>query len=252
MEPNLTKKEMQETLSTLCKSLKLSQGLADRAMTYANADCQKFLCDLLSQEVLNRKEKRILKKLNSAGFPKRYSKEDFDASEVEFPSGLTYELLLSLGFFKNKKNIVMQGASGTGKSMLSTIIGQEFAYNDVMIYYSRTSALIKALATSSFRGESESILTKLREAQVIILDEFGYVSYDLKGVQILFDFVSEVNEKKSFIVNTNSKFSQWGDYISDNKLTQALLGRFVDNSYILRFNGRDRRLDSHIPSKNNA
>ena len=86
--------------------------------------------------------------------------------------------------------------------MLSTILGQEFAYNDVMIYYSRTSALIKALAASAFRGESESILAKLREAQVIILDEFGYVSYDLKGVQILFDFVSEVNEKKSFITAT--------------------------------------------------
>ncbi len=50
------------------------------------------------------------------------------------------------------------------------------------------------------------LLKKLNKASIIILDEWGYVPYDRTGAQLLFDFLSEIHEQKSVILNTNLEF----------------------------------------------
>jgi hypothetical protein len=76
-------------------------------------------------------------------------------------------------------------------------------------------------------GTLGMLLKKLYKASVVILDEFGYVPYDRTGAQLLFDFLSEIHEQKSVILNTNLEFSRWVNVLYDEQMTAALVGRLI-------------------------
>ena len=125
------------------------------------------------------------------------------------PSDLTPESLKSLDFIKQKRNIIMYGRTGTGKTMLSIALGVTACQKGIPVKFYRTAALVNQLSETKRAGTLGVILKKLNKASVIILDEFGYVPYDRTGSQLLFDFLSEIHEQKSVILNTNLEFSRW-------------------------------------------
>lgn len=111
--------DLKEAITLCCKQLKLSANLADRAMSQEGRTNQEYLYNLLSNEVVYRKERRITKLLNSAGFPKIYEREQFRTDEIDFPSGVSLDSLLNLEFYRKGENIILYGSTGTGKTMLA-------------------------------------------------------------------------------------------------------------------------------------
>ena len=90
--------------------------------------------------------------------------------------------------------------------------------------------------------ESSKFLKKLNKAEVLILDEFGYVPYDRMGSQLLFDYMSEIHEKKQVILNTNLEFSRWVNVLYDEQMTAALIGRLTHHCHLILFPGGNNRL----------
>jgi DNA replication protein DnaC len=203
---------------------------------------QEYLYKLLSSELKNREQVRISKLINSAGF---YSIKTFDLfrfDEVTLPSGLTQEGLKSLDFIKEKKNIIMYGRTGTGKTMLSIALGVTACQNGIPVKFYRTAALVNQLSESKKAGTLSVLLKKLNKASVIILDEFGYVPYDRTGSQLLFDYLSEIHEQKPVILNTNLEFSRWVNVLYDEQMTAALVGRLMHQCHLILFPGENNRL----------
>lgn len=233
---------LEEELIDCCKKLKLSHNLADMAQTTEGQSHQDYLYKLLSAELKNREQGRIAKLMNSAGF---YSIKTFDGfrfDEITLPSGLTPENLKSLNFIKEKKNIIMYGRTGTGKTMLSTALGVTACQKGIPVRFYRTAALINQLSEAKKAGALGILLKKLNKASVIILDEWGYVPYDRTGAQLLFDYLSEIHEQKSVILNTNLEFSRWVNVLYDEQITAALVGRLMHHCYLLLFPGENNRL----------
>lgn len=83
---------------------------------------------------------------------------------------------------------------------------------------------------------------KLNTAEIIILDEFGYVPYDRTGSQLLFDYLSDIHEHKSVILNTNLEFSQWFNILYDQRKTTALIGRLPHHVELILFHVENNRL----------
>ena len=81
--------ELKESIALCCKQLKISANFAERAMTQEGDTNQEYLYNLLSNEVTYRTERRKTKLLNTAGFPKMYSREQFRTDEIDFPSADT-------------------------------------------------------------------------------------------------------------------------------------------------------------------
>ena len=92
------------------------------------------------------------------------------------------------------------------------------------------------------KGTLTQLKKKLNSAAIIILDEFGYVPYDRTGAQLLFDYLSEIHEKKSVILNTNLEFSQWVNVLYDQRMTTALIGRLTHHVELILFPGVNNRL----------
>lgn len=231
-----------QRIAACCKQLRLSSNLAERAIAQKGKTNQEYLCKLLENEIAYRRSTRIIKLQNSAGFPKRYAPEQFQTNEVDFPDGVSFESLLNLDFHKQGKNIIMYGGTGTGKTMLSILIGIQACKEGIPVKFYRTAGLINLFTESHQNGTLRALRKRLNSAQIIILDEFGYVPYDRTGSQLLFDYLSEIHEQKEVILNTNLEFSQWVNVLYDKRMTTALIGRLTHHVELILFPGGNNRL----------
>ena len=217
----------QEEIKKCCRQLRLSANLAERAQTTSGETNQEFLYHLLRDEIEYRRKQRISKMINAAAFPRPYQFSQFRDEEVDFQDTCSVQSLQSLEFRQKGLNIIMYGGTGTGKTMLSICIGMRLCEEGVPVRFFRTAS---------------KFLKKLNKAEVLILDEFGYVPYDRMGSQLLFDYMSEIHEKKQVILNTNLEFSRWVNVLYDEQMTAALIGRLTHHCHLILFPGGNNRL----------
>lgn len=147
-----------------------------------------------------------------------------------------------LDFYHAGNNLVMYGSTGTGKTMLSICIGMEACKKGIPVKFFRTAALINQLSEAQERGTLSQLHKRMDKAEIIILDEFGYVPYNRTGSQLLFDYLSEIHEKKVIILNTNLEFSRWVNVLYDEQMTAALVGRLMHHCHLILFPGENNRL----------
>ena len=234
--------DLQADIAKCCKQLRLSSNLAEKAMTQEGENHQEYLYSLLNNEIEYRKERRIIKYLNAAGFPRRYTPEQFRTDEIEFPDGVDLDSLLALNFLNAGENIIMYGGTGTGKTMLSILIGISACNQLVPVRFYRAAGLINLFSEYQANGTLNRLKQKLNSADILILDEFGYVPYDRTGSQLLFDYLSEIHEQKPVILNTNLEFSQWVNVLYDQRMATALIGRLTHHVELILFPGGNNRL----------
>jgi DNA replication protein DnaC len=171
-----------------------------------------------------------------------YDRHQFRTDEIDFPDEVTLDTLLNLDFYHAGKNIIMYGSTGTGKTMLSTLIGISACNANIPVKFYRTAGLINQFSECHTNGRLSTLKKKLNSAEILILDEFGYVPYDRTGAQLLFDYLSEIHEQKSVILNTNLEFSQWVNVLYDKRMTTALIGRLTHHVELILFPGGNNRL----------
>ena len=234
--------DIEKEIAECCKQLRISNNFSAQAMTMKGETPQEFLLNLLHNEIEYRTTRRISKYANTAGFPRRYTVEEFRADEIDFPEGVNLNSLLELDFYHSGKNVIMYGGTGNGKTMLSILIGLSACKQEVPVKFFRTAGLINQFSESQSKGNLSALKKKLNSAQIMILDEFGYVPYDRTGAQLLFDYLSEIHEQKSVILNTNLEFSQWVNVLYDQRMTTALIGRLTHHVELILFPGINNRL----------
>lgn len=234
--------DIEKSIADCCKQLRLSSNFSGQAMTQKGDTPQKYLLNLLTNEIEYRLIKRKNKYLNTAGFPHRYNVDEFRTNEIDFPDGVNLDSLINLDFYHTGKNVIMYGGTGTGKTMLSILIGISACNQEIPVKFYRTAGLINLFSESQSKGNLTALKKKLNAAQILILDEFGYVPYDRTGSQLLFDYLSEIHEQKSVILNTNLEFSQWVNVLYDQRMTTALIGRLTHHVELILFPGVNNRL----------
>jgi len=229
-------------IAACCKRLRLSRNLVENAELIEENTHQEYLLNLLQLEIAHRDQTRKEKLLKSAGF---YTVKSFDAfrfDEVTLPSGIDPGYLKNCGFLADKTNLVMYGNVGTGKTHLSTAIGVNACMMGVETRFFRTAALVNRLSEAKKAGTVGPFLKRLMKADLLILDEWGYVPLDRVGAQLLFEIISESYETRSVIVNTNIEFSRWVNILYDEQMTGALLDRLLHHCHLLLFSGSSQRM----------
>ena len=104
----------------------------------------------------------------------------------------------------------------------------------------QTAQLVLQLGKAKREGTPGRLLADIARARLLVLDEFGYVPFDVDGARLLCQVISESYERRSVIFTTNVEFSRWGTVFADDKLAAAIVDRVVHHGRLVEF-GRVRR-----------
>ncbi len=236
---------MRKEISNYQRELRLSNSLMDIYPTI-NADThEEFLLKLLKELYKDREEKRRLRNLNNAGFLVVKSLENYDYSEIRFPDNLKLQELEELSFLKRKENLIFYGSVGTGKTHLAVALGVKAINQGEKVVFYRVHDLINQLETNDTK-QIAKVHKKIQQADLLILDEWGYLPLHQDGARLLFDIISLCYENKSIIITTNIEFGRWKGFLFDEKLTAAIVDRLVHHSHMLMFTGKSYRMTNSL------
>ena len=231
-------------IKSLCKDLRLGSILTEYEGIIA--DTQEEFYKLLLQLKESRQVSGINRRTRTAGFevPKFFN--DFDFHETVLPAALNIESLSACLPFKAKENLIMYGRPGTGKTHLATALGMNAINLGMDVIFRKTSKLINELKADRELNRQDSFWKRLEKADVLILDEWGYIPFERTGTQLLFEAISSCYERKSIVITTNLPFDEWNTIFYDEKLTTAILDRVVHHGHLIMHNGPSYRVRHSI------
>lgn len=232
---------MREEISKYQRKLRLSNSLIEIYPEIKADSQEEFLLKLLKELHEDREEKRRIRNLNNAGFQVVKSLEGYDYSQIKFPDNIQLVELESLSFLDKKENLILYGAVGTGKTHLSVALGvKAISLGKKAVFY-RVHDLINQLESDD-ESKVARVHKKINQADLLILDEWGYLPLHQEGARLLFDSISTCYETKSVIITTNIEFGRWKGFLFDEKLTAAIVDRLVHHSHMLIFTGKSYRM----------
>lgn len=241
-------------LESYLKQLKLSQvvniyeSMAREAVDN-NLDYEDYLLGILEQEVNQRNINRIKRYIRQAGFPVIKTLENFDFKAIPSVNKQKVLKLAKGEYIQKKRNIILVGNSGVGKTHIAIALGYEACRQSLKVKYYTAAGLVNELVSA----HQEYRLNKLEKQwlipQVVILDELGYVPFSKFGAELLFQFCSTRYERGSIIITTNLEFPKWTEVFGDEQMTAALLDRLTHNAHILNINADSYRFKQSLANK---
>jgi DNA replication protein DnaC len=201
---------------------------------------------MLSIELEARAENKRRRLMRQASFPAIKSIDDFDFSGVRFPDGYTTDELASLAFVDNAENLVLYGPSGRGKTHLAVAIGMLAVNEGHPVRFHTAADLVYTLSAAHRAGTLEKLYSQIGRAELIVIDEFGYIPFDSEGSRLMFQVISKCYETRSLIFTTNIEFSRWGTVLGDDKLAAATIDRVVHHGRLVTFEGPNRRMENAL------
>ncbi len=229
-------------ISAFCKKLVLSQRAVQLCETEATPRQEEFLHRVLAEEMESRERSRRARLLSRAGFPVYKTWEGYERHGVKLPSSLKWSDLTEGAFIKGRRNLVLYGPVGTGKTHLAIAAGLRACELGLTVKFYTVAELVMRLAESKRGGTLERLLNEIQRCQLLILDEWGYIPVDKDGSQLLFRVIADSYESRSLIITTNLEFSKWGTVFTDDQMAAAMIDRLAHHGHLLVFEGESYRM----------
>jgi DNA replication protein DnaC len=134
------------------------------------------------------------------------------------------------------------GQSGTGKSHLAVALGVEAVRAGRSIYFSPLADIIDRLARADREGRLRERIRYLCRAQLLIIDEIGYLSVGASAGNLFFQLVNARYEKGAMILTSNRGFAEWGEVFGDPVVATPLLDRLLHHAVVVQIEGSSYRL----------
>jgi DNA replication protein DnaC len=192
-----------------------------------------FLSEVLCAEVDERSERRRTRRIADAKFPriKRLSEFNIDAVPAIQPAHLA--TLAAGAYIDAGEPIVLLGDSGTGKTHLLIALGLAACEQGRRVRYITTAQLVNDLVEAADERQLSRVVARYGRLDLLLLDELGYVQTDPRGAELLFQIITEREERASIGIATNLPFSEWGSVFGDPRLVAAIVDRVTFNAHIL-------------------
>ena len=243
------------TLSTTtafnaCRTLNLT-GLAPELETLcAHAIKQRmsypdFLTHALTIEIDIRHERRRQRRVLEAKLPRIKTLDSFDTTANPNISAQTIALLRDGTFIDNSEPVVLLGNSGTGKSHLLIAACLAAAENGRRVRYTTCAQLANELCEAKDDNHLTRVVQKYGRYELLAIDELGYVHLDQKSAELLFQILTEREERASIAIASNAPFSEWTKTFTDPRLAAAVIDRITYKAHIIETGTNSYRLATH-------
>jgi len=238
---------IQEQVRILAKQLKVPTFIQYPDLVRqmgAKADFGELLLTLMKSEYEQRQENQNRRRLKQACLPYTKTLEELDLSRY---NGQLTELfvneLATCQFIKEKRNLIMLGNPGRGKTHMAIGLALKACSMGMNVLFKNAASLSTELTEARDAYALGRLEKRIQRADLLILDEMGYVSFDRHQSELLFKVVADRSERGSIIVTTNLPFSEWTTLFENTAMVAAMVDRLTFQSHILDMNGKSYRLE---------
>ena len=192
-----------------------------------------YLAALLEAEVQERAERRERRRLLDARFPLIKRLEDFRFADNPKVPQATIAALAEGSWIDDRESVILIGESGTGKTMLATALGVCACQQGRRVRFTTLAGLATELQEADSRKELARVVGRYSRIEVLLLDELGYLALPDGAAELVFQVISERNERGSLIVTTNLSFGEWSAVFGDAKIAKAVVDRITHKAHII-------------------
>ena len=205
-------------------------------------DYEDYLVKLMEREYDLRLENRKKAQIRNAQFPSRMYLSDIDRSQLPPAAREKLPILERLDFITSAQNVILAGNPGTGKTHIAIGLGLKACMQGYKVLFTTVHRLLTQLRESHAERTLRQVEAQFEKYDLVICDEFGYVSFDKQGAELLFNHLSLRTGRKSTIITTNLGFDRWEEIFGDPVLTAALVDRLTHKAYLIDMNGESYRM----------
>jgi DNA replication protein DnaC len=192
-----------------------------------------YLAALLEAEMTERSERRERRRLIEARFPVMKRLEDFRFADNPSVSQATIAALAEGSWIDDRESVILIGESGTGKTMLATALAVCACQQGRRVRFTTLAALANELQEAQSRRELARVIGRYARTDLVALDELGYLALPEGAAELVFQVISERNERGSLIVTTNLPFGEWTKVFPDARLAKAVVDRITHKAHII-------------------
>lgn len=243
----LTEEAAVAAIDQACRRLRLPtiRALVDQGVTAATKDqltYQGFLAELLLAEVDDRDRRSSVRRVKAAGFPRDKWIGDFDFEANDAINPATVHELAKGDWIRKGEPLCLIGDSGTGKSHLLIGLGTAAAEQGQRVRYTLATKLVNELVEAADEKDLAKTIARYGRVDLLIIDELGYMELDRRGAELLFQVLTEREEKNSIAIASNQSFSGWTDIFTDPRLCAAIVDRLTYRGTIIETGMQSYRL----------
>lgn len=229
----------------------LAESFTERATTLGlhgllahldDVQTESWVPTLLDWEEQERASRGLARRIQAAHIGRFRPFADFDFSWPKRIDRDAVEEAFRLDFIAQADNIVLVGPNGVGKTMIAQNLCYQAVLSGLPALFTTASAL---LADLSQRDSSFALQQRLRHyarPKLLCIDEIGYLSYDARAADLLFEIVTRRYQRASTIISTNKPFAQWQDIFPNAASVVTLIDRLTHKAEIIQIDGESYRL----------
>lgn len=193
-------------------------------------------------ELEERKRRSVERRLRDAHIGRYRAMADF---EWAWPTSIDrehVERLLAIDFLEDGDNVVLASAPGLGKTMIAKNIAHQAVLAGHSVLFVTAAQMLLDLAQQDSPRALQARLRRYTTPRLLCLDEVGYLSYDARSADLLFEVVNRRYEAGSILLTTNMAFADWPKHFPGAACVTAMIERLTHHAEILSIEGKSYRL----------
>lgn len=247
MSAPLTEQAAALTIEAACRTLRLPtvrevEGPLAEAAVRDRLTHRAYLAEVFTAELDDREARRRERRIVEARFPRLKRLAEFDLGAASSINPATLAALETGAWIDAGEPVVLLGDSGTGKTHLLIGLGLAACEQGRRVRYVTTAGLVNELAEAADERTLSRVVARYGRLDLLLLDELAYVHLDPRGAELLFQILTERDERASIAVASNAPFSEWGQTFTDARLAAAVVDRLTFRAHILETGSESYRL----------
>ena len=209
--------------------------------TKARWSAHQILEQVVKTEAAERSRRSLERRLRMSGIKSFKPIADFDWS---WPSKIERDVIeraLTLDFLAEARNLVLVGRNGLGKTMIARNICHTAVLAGHSVLFRSAAALLEDLHRQTPEGRRGKLRT-YANVGLLCIDEVGYLSFDDKAADLLYEVVNRRYERKPVILTTNRPFKEWNEVFPNATCIVTLLDRLLHHAEVTVVEGDSYRV----------
>ncbi len=197
---------------------------------------------LVDREMDSRQDRNLKMLLTKARF--RYPGASVEEINFRVKRGITKDLILTLtqnGWIKDKRNIIITGSTGVGKTYMACTLGNSACRAGIRTYYARLPRLFQELKMSKADGSYGKLIQKLSRVNLLIVDDWGLAPLTDTERRDFLEIMEDRYNVRSTIISSQIPVEKWHDLIGEPTIADAICDRLVHNAHKLKLTGKSMR-----------